>query len=338
MMYSIADLHCDLLCYLAGNPGNTPEDSRVRCSIPQLRAGGVKLQVLPIYTETHPDSVEKGQSQLACFKNLIRTHSAYVVPFQGVFRKIPVDKISLMIAIENISSFIGEEEPLETGLRRLRSLFEEEGKVVYVSLTWNGENRFGGGAHSSKGLKADGKVLLHALAGQSIAVDLSHSSDLLACDILDEIHRFALNIPVIASHSNARSVKNVPRNLPDELIREIVARQGLIGLNFYRPFLGEDPIQAFSEHVEYFLRLGASDSLCFGADFFYENDLPIAYRKKNEQLFFPGYDQSSCYSKVIDLWKERLGLDEGTLLKISWMNLVNFVENKIYASSRKTPV
>lgn len=338
MTYTIADLHCDLLCYLAGDVTRTPYDIAVRCSIPQLREGGVKLQVLPIYTSTEPGSVASGQAQIAAFNKLLHEHSDQFACYLPGRNLSQTSRIQTMLAIENASSLISEDEPLDHGLERLQHLFNQQEKVAYLSFTWNAENRFGGGAHTSVGLKSDGKILLHFLAGKSVAVDLSHTSDKLAYDILDEINRRNLDIPVIASHSNARVVADAARNLPDELIKEVIARCGVIGLNFVRPFVGEEPISGFRRHLDHFLSLGAHDSLCFGADFFYGNDVPIAHRKSPEELFFSGFDHSGCYLRVIELWKERSGIDERTLCKILSKNLIHFLESKIYVASREASV
>ena len=48
----VADFHCDLLSYLAEDAKRTPHDLASRASIPQLQAGGVKLQTLAIFTKT----------------------------------------------------------------------------------------------------------------------------------------------------------------------------------------------------------------------------------------------------------------------------------------------
>ena len=61
---------------------------------------------------------------------------------------------------------------------------------------------------------------------------LSHTSDALAHDIFNHIDKHKLAVPVIASHSNFRSVSDHVRNLPDEIANEIVNRNGLIGMNF----------------------------------------------------------------------------------------------------------
>ena len=63
----VIDLHCDLLGYLAMSPDRTPEDPIVRCSLPQLKAGNVKTQVLAISSETNYTSLNFGLKQLEAF-------------------------------------------------------------------------------------------------------------------------------------------------------------------------------------------------------------------------------------------------------------------------------
>ena len=60
----VADLHCDLLWFLANDKRRTVFDSQSQVSVPFLRAGKVALQVLPIYTSTCPHSVLEGTRQL----------------------------------------------------------------------------------------------------------------------------------------------------------------------------------------------------------------------------------------------------------------------------------
>ena len=49
-------------------------------------------------------------------------------------------------------------------------------KPLYVTLTWNGENRFGFGCDSDKGLKPEGKAFIKILNEHGIAVDCAHIS------------------------------------------------------------------------------------------------------------------------------------------------------------------
>jgi membrane dipeptidase len=323
MRYPIADLHCDLLCYLAHDHQRSPYDRAVRCSIPQLQDGGVKMQVLAIYTSTHADSVIEGSQQVEQFHKLLNEHSDTFTKYGG-----DPNKIAIAISIENASSIFNEEENLDSGFQRIIDIEENSSKIVYLSMTWNEANRFGGGAHSDKGITDDGRHLLHFLNERRIPIDLSHTSDQLAYSIIDEIDKHSLTLPIIASHSNARVVEHAARNLPDELIVEIVNRRGLIGLNFVRPFLGD----SIHKHVEHFLELGAENTLCFGADFFYGMDVPPQHRKDPKLLFSDAYRDASVYPNILDEWKDFLCLEEETIKNIAWNNFNRFLETEVYGS------
>lgn len=309
MSIEIADFHCDLLCYLQGDPRRTPYDAAVRCSIPQMLQGGVRLQVLPVFTLTGSGSTRKGWGQVEAFSNLSKI--------------CPID---IRLAIENASGFFEEDEPLDAGFKRLEALLERLGQVVYISFTWNSENRFGGGAHTDHGLKEDGKALLHFLHGRGIAYDCSHNSDRLMREALAYMDAHRLDIRIIASHSNLRSVNDVARNLPDDLAREIFQRGGLIGLNFYKPFVGPENVAFLARQLEHALKLGGEKQICFGADFFDLADLPPNQRKTPAEAFFDQVSDSSAYPFVLDLWQKELGLGLSLLKNIAYNNLKEFID------------
>jgi len=301
----IFDLHGDLLLYLAKDSQRTAMDPEVRCSLPQLKAGNVEFQVLPIATVS---GIVEETAQLIAYLNL---------------EKQCPDFVARALAVENASGFCCEDEPLEQGLKRLDAWNAQGGPIFYISFTWNHENRFGGGAHTAVGLKPDGKVLLEHLHKRGMAVDLSHTSDALAHDIFNHIDAKGLDIPVIASHSNFRAICDVARNLPDELAKEVIARGGLLGMNVVRKFVGPNRVY-FAKQLEHGLKLGAENHLCLGADFFCMEDLPPELQVPPEVGWFPGYDDASCYPALIQLWEEQLKLGPEVIKKICSINVHNY--------------
>lgn len=273
----VADFHCDLLWYLSNDSNRTMWDAESQSSIPLLQQGGVTLQTFPIYTVTGAASVWSGTRQFESFDALT--------------------DIQPTLAIENGSSFCLENEPLERGLERLRA-WHAKHHVVYISLTWNEENRFGGGSATSVGLKEDGKKLLQWMSGKNIAVDLSHASDALAEEILREIQ--TLKVIPIASHSNFRAVCDHPRNLPDHLARAIAQRGGLIGLNMVRHFVGTQGVADLISHIRHAQQLGIENHLCMGADFFAEIDVEAA-KAHLKPYFFEGFSTSACYPALQEI-------------------------------------
>lgn len=328
IVHPIVDLHCDLLVYLTGDSSRSPYDTRVRCAIPQLRQGQVKVQVMALFTQTEANSTLSGMAQAQVFTSL---PEKYPEEFFAVKREEDLQnlasqkRIGILPAIENGSIFCEETEPLQEGFKRLNSLMALMGKPVYISLTWNGENRFGGGCgnETGVGLKPDGERLLDFLHEKKIAVDFSHTSDQLAEGILTYIDRRNLGIPVIASHSNFRSIASVPRNLPDEFAKEIVRRQGIIGLNFVKPFVGGDSLMELSKHVDHLVELKGESHLAFGADFFFEEDIPADKRRPPGSYFFHDGQDASCYVHFL----QKLGVEEPFGRALAHENALTFLRN-----------
>ncbi len=190
----IADFHCDLLSYLERGEGRSADDPQSRASIPLLKAGGVVFQTMAIFSKTNSDSVRCGAAQFNIYQTVIKNQ-----------------EIKTILAIENGSNFCGEGDNLKAGLKRLDE-WAGQTRIAYISLTWNEENRFGGGNQTKIGLKPDGLELLRCMADLDIAIDLSHTSDRLAEEIFNAIDRHRLVLRPIASHSNFRAVADVPRN------------------------------------------------------------------------------------------------------------------------------
>ena len=316
------DLHCDLLFYLEGSPQRTAQDAVARCAIPQLRQGGVKLQTLAVFTQTGPNSIQKGLHQIALYQKLPFLYPQDVVHYSQW--NLQSSLIGLLFAIENASGFCTEEEALSEGFNRFDHLIHMVGKPLYVSFTWNSENRFGGGALTDIGLKEDGKQLLNFLHQKKIAVDLSHASDRLAYEMIDYIDQSCLEIPLIASHSNARAITSLPRNLPDEITLEIFRRKGIVGLNLCRRFIGPTE-ESLLEHFAHFLALGGEEHLVVAADFFYEPDLPSSL-SHGHSVFFPNYEDASCYGRLVDFLQRGLTLSHSTVEKIASQNALRFID------------
>ena len=319
-MAPIADLHCDLLCYLEKDRKRTPSDLAARCAIPQLKEGNVKWQTCAVFTHTGAQSVKKGMAQIELFQNLPVQYPQDVYLFRG--QSSLETEIGLFYAFENASGFCGEQETVLQGIERMHSVIERIGKPLYISLTWNEENRFGGGALTKIGLKEDGKRLLEVLHEKQITIDLSHASDFLAYGIIDYLENKGLQIPLIASHSNARPVLFAPRNLPGDIAAEIFRRGGVVGLNLYASFLG-DSEESILEHLAFWLNLGGEKHLCLGADFFYE-DSPTSNRKG--EPYFKSYADASCYQNLLAFISHELKLKKSVVDQLSHGNFLDFIK------------
>jgi len=315
------DLHCDLLCYLL-EPGSLIDDKELGCSLPYLKEGNVKLQVMAIYSGTGANSTVYGTKQSEIFSDFVQNESFFLFDRENYKNPENTDKVGVIASIENASGFCGEDDTLESGFKNLEAIIEKTQRILYLGITHHTENRFGGGNYSDVGLKDDGKVLLDYISEKNIAIDLAHTSDQLAYGILNYIDQRNYKIPILASHSNYRQVHDKKRNLPDELAKEVIKRKGLIGLNFIRNCIDEKNPEMLYEHIQYGLDLGAEDTIAYGADFFFCKNHPD---KSRYPFFFEGYDDASAFNAINKEIEKRFSAE--LVEKISHKNALKFIED-----------
>src|SRR4029077_17554360 len=115
----------------------------------------------------------------------------------------------------------------------------------YMTLTWNNTNDWADGARGEKrhnGLTDFGKDVVREMNRLGMLVDVSHVSDKTMSDALD-----VSKAPIFASHSSARALSNVPRNIPDDLLRRIGKNDGVVQVNFYSLFVDQTTVAPQSE-------------------------------------------------------------------------------------------
>jgi len=136
--------------------------------------------------------------------------------------------------------------------------------VVAINLTWNHANALSGSSREQpeRGLSAAGRRFVEKMEDRRILVDVSHLSEAGFWDVMEMARR-----PVIASHSNARSVWDHTRNLTDGQITAIIENQGVIGLNFYEGFVGGSrDLDMVRAHLDHILELGGAANVGLGGD------------------------------------------------------------------------
>lgn len=128
-----------------------------------------------------------------------------------------------------IASIIGVEggHALGSSLSVLRAMYALGAR--YLTLTHKCDNRWAGSSESpEKGLSAFGRVIIKEMNRLGMMIDLSHSSDKTARDVLRETRA-----PVIFSHSAARSLCNSSRNIGDDILRDVADNGGIVMVSFY---------------------------------------------------------------------------------------------------------
>src|SRR6202158_2206513 len=127
---------------------------------------------------------------------------------------------------------------IENSLPTLREFYRLG--VRYMTLTWNNTNDWadaGRGERKHNGLSDFGKEVVREMNRLGMLVDVSHASAKTTSAPLG-----VWKAPIIASHSSARALSNVPRNIPDHLLRRIANNGGVVQVNVYSLFVDQKTV------------------------------------------------------------------------------------------------
>jgi len=138
--------------------------------------------------------------------------------------------------------------------------------VQFIALAYDTANEYGGGfLRGSERLTGRGKRLIEWMAETGMILDISHTGHVTASGAIDYIRRGNLPVKVVATHSGCYSVCPHPRNLPDELLKEL-DYLGIFGVTFYTGPQGGDYLAAFTRHVEYAIQAVGKGKVGIGSD------------------------------------------------------------------------
>ncbi len=119
--------------------------------------------------------------------------------------------------------------------------------VRYVTLTHVSSHEWcdaSTGEPHHHGLSPEGIEIVRRLNQRAILADVSHVSDTAVEQVLA-----VATAPVIASHSSARALCDHPRNLPDNLVRDIARQGGVVMANSYPAFLAPAAARANEQRL-----------------------------------------------------------------------------------------
>jgi len=140
--------------------------------------------------------------------------------------------------------------------------------VRWMLLVYNTRNRIGFGVHDDvdEGLTDFGREAIAEMDRVGLIKCLSHTGYRTARDVLEASRK-----PVIFSHSNPRALRDHPRNIPDDLIRECARTDGVVCINGVGIFLGDNDVstQTFARHIDYVVQLVGVDHVGLGLDYLF---------------------------------------------------------------------
>src|SRR5215471_5440980 len=183
-----------------------------------------------------------------------------------------------------IAALIGIEggHAIEDSLRLLRDYYDLG--VRYMTLTHTNTNNWADSSGDISnpavkhhdGLTDFGKDVVREMNRLGMMVDISHVSDKTFWDALA-----VSRAPIFASHSSARALTNVPRNMTDEMIAALAKKGGVIDVNFNCGFISQRFVDAEARkekppratladvvaHIDHIRKIGGIDAIGIGSDF-----------------------------------------------------------------------
>mgnify|MGYP006076286385 FL=1 len=234
--YLIVDTHIDVPFRLHRKPadvGSATESGEF--DYPRAKQGGLNVPFMSIYIPASVDAAG-GATELADkliddVENIVAEHPdkfSLVASTSDAMTTIASGKVGLALGMENGAPIAGD-------LTLLRH-FHDRG-IRYITLTHSKSNHISDSSYDEErqwaGLSDFGEILVLAMNGIGMMVDVSHVSD----DAFYDVIRIS-QAPVIASHSSARHfVPGFERNMDDDMLRALASNGGVMQLNIGSTFI-----------------------------------------------------------------------------------------------------
>lgn len=202
--------------------------------IPRMRDGGLTAIFFSIWISGKilgPDAVKQALDQIDAVRENVRKHS------DELMLATTADDIREAKKQHKIAALMGVEggHMMGNDLAVLRT-FAVLG-VRYMTLTHTEDNEWADSSTDKpahNGLSGFGKDVIREMNRLGMMVDISHVSDKTFYDALA-----VSKAPLIASHSSCRALCNAPRNMTDDMIRDLAKHGGVIQINYHVGFLSQ---------------------------------------------------------------------------------------------------
>ncbi len=296
-MIPYIDMHCDTLMQAYISRRETIyEIPELMLDVKRLQEGRARAQFFAIFMlpesmrqelgQAFPKDMDYIKACLQIYKKTMEESGCMIAPtcsLREYLENKKNGKISCILSLE-------DGRAVKDKVENIQWLYKEG--IRMIALTWNYENCFG--FPNSKeisimqqGLKPFGKEAIEIMNDLGMIIDVSHLNDGGFWDIARLTKK-----PFVASHSNCRAIAPHQRNLTDEMIRALANKGGVMGLNFYGPFLNEDAagkdsrISQMIKHLKHMINVGGSDMPAIGTDLDgMDGELEIAECSKMQLLF-----------------------------------------------------
>lgn len=328
----LADLHDDALLW---DRDFSRRQKRGHTDAPRLIDGGYRLQVLAAVTKTpkkmNYDS-NAGDSDNITLLTIAqrwpaRTWSSLAERALHIAKRAQEAErrssgaIAIVRTAEDLRADLAERKlgvvlategahPLEGRVENIDRLYAAGYRILGLQHFF--DNELGGSLHgvSHGGLTEFGRDAVAAAQAKGMIIDVAHSSEAVVRDVL------TMTIaPVIVSHTGLRGHCDSPRNLPDDLMKDIAAKGGLIGVGFWDGAVCAPTVKSIAGAIAYAVRLVGVDHVALGSDFDGATTAP--------------FDASEAAILTQALLDE--GLDDAAIKAVMGENAIRFLEENLPA-------
>jgi membrane dipeptidase len=261
--------------------------------------------VLPIYIsdKSHKDGghIADADAIFTTVERITAAHQDLFLPLNSANAK--EGRISTFLAIEGAGAFAEDVTAIDR--------FIERG-LRFVSPCHAGHSKLASSATGKQkvdfGLTDTGKVFAERVYSKGALIDVSHVSDKAFDDIAEIAKKH--DAPIVATHSNARKIANVPRNLTDAQLKTLGDSGGVVGANFYSQFVNgaaDATLEDLVKQILHMVKVAGIDHVGIGSD--YDGGItPVV-----------GMDDASGFPKLAAALKAK-GLSHEDVMKIFSLN------------------
>ena len=235
----IVDGHCDTPYRLFRHNVHLDEhDPEAQADLKTLQESGITASFFAAYVP--PAYANRGAADFARkLIRVIRDEAArrpdaltFATDSAGIRTAKRDGKLALMIGVEGGHA-------IEDSLDILREFYDQGAR--YLTLTHVNTNNWcdsSGDAPRHGGLTDFGREVVRTMNDLGMIVDISHVSD--------DAYRAAIEttrVPVVATHSSCRALCRHPRNMTDDMLRELARNGGVCMINFFSAFISDTVAQ-----------------------------------------------------------------------------------------------
>ena len=313
MNFPVFDLHCDTALALLGetvNEAGSLRKNELHIDLERASSLGGYAQCFACFTTP---AMEKwhGVSPVVVFERELATIQrevdknkdliSIVYSAEEIEENQAAGKMSAILTLEGTAG-IGYDPELLTDIQAIG--------FRIASLGWNEKNPLTGSHVTGGGLTDQGREFVKEAQRLGILIDVSHISDEGFWDMMK-----VTQAPIVATHSNSRSVWNNSRNLTDDMFRAIVETGGVAGYNACADFTGENPtVDTICDHIFRFMELDPTGKhIALGGDLDGVSKMP------------EGFNGVQSWPVLAQRLMER-GLSEETVMDIYWNNVLGVMK------------